>query len=162
VKRKPIAVLSILAVSIVLGYLFFLSWLVGVLICKYISGKSIGERGKVPSIVIPFRRWKIHIHHWFYAGCLLVFCCITSVHLLTPIITYGFLAGLVFQGIYSYSDWYRLVIKRRKTGPTTVTGFRITRNSSTDLVMPEDGTYMLPYKNILELHTVSAPSDHLD
>ena len=146
VKRKPIAILSILAVSIALGYLFSLSWLLGVLVCKYMSGKSIGERGKVPSILIPFRRWKIHIHHWLYAGCLLVFCGITSVHLLTPIVTYGFLAGFVFHGIYYYSDWYILAISRHETRPSAATGFEITQNGLTDSAMSEDDTLVVPCK----------------
>jgi hypothetical protein len=148
VKRKPITLLSILAVSIALGYLFFLSWLLGLLICKYMSGKSNGKRGKVPSIVIPLGRWKVHIHHWLYAGCLLVFCSITSVHLLTPVVTYGFLAGFVFQGIYFYSDWYKIVISRHKTGPSALMRPEIARNGLADSAVSEDDTLCGALENL--------------
>lgn len=117
-KKKPVAILSIVVVSIALGYLFYLSWLLGFLVCKYMSGKSVGERGKVRSIVIPLRRWKLHLHHWLCAVFILLFSGMTSIHLLTPIITYGFLSGFVFQGIYCYSDWHRIVVSRRKTAPS--------------------------------------------
>ncbi len=119
-KKKPAAILSIAAVIILLGYIFFLSWLVGLLLCKYMSGRSAGERGKVRSIVVPLRGWKIHLHHWFYAGCLLVVSSTTGVHILAPIITYGFLGGFIFQGIYCYSDWHRIVIRKRETATAEI------------------------------------------
>jgi len=137
-KKKPVTILSIVVVSIMLGYLFFLSCLLGFLVCKYTSGKTIGERGKVRSIVIPFRRWNIHLHHWLCAGCLLVFCGITSAHLWTPVITYGFLVGFVFQGIYYYSDWHRIVIGRHKTKSTAVKRTRIVQNGPAEFTMSGD------------------------
>lgn len=126
-KKKPVAILSIVAVTIMLGYLFFLSWLIGLLFCKYMSGRSDGERGKVRSIVVPLRGWKVHLHHWFYAGCILVISSTTGVHVLAPIITYGFLGGFIFQGIYYYSDWHRIVIRKREIAPASVNRAEVTR-----------------------------------
>ncbi len=137
-KKKPVAILLVLVASIVLGYLFFLSGLIGFLVSKYASGKSVGERGKVRSVFIPFRRWKLHLHHWLCAGCLLVVCGITSVYLLTPIITCGFLGGFVFQGIYSYGDWRRLVISRYKTKLTAVNMPEIAQNGPAEFTMSEE------------------------
>ena len=95
-----------------LGYLFFLSLLLGFLASKYVAGKSVGERGKVRSIIIPFRGWGIHLHHWLYSLCLIGCSFATGFHFLTPTITYGLLGGLVFQGIYCYSDWH-IILNRR-------------------------------------------------
>jgi len=142
-KKKPVAILSIVSVSIALGYLFFLSCLLGVLICKYISGESVGERGKVRSIVFPFKRWRIHLHHWLYAGCLLVVFSITNVQFLHPMITFGFLGGLVFQGIYFYSDWHRIVVRRHKTRLTAVMTPNFAQYVPAELDMPGNETFQL-------------------
>ena len=114
-KKKLVSVLLAIAATITLGYLFFLSLLLGLLASKYMAGESVGEQGKIRSIVIPFRRWKFHLHHWLYSLCLLGFCSITGIHFLTPTITYGLLGGLVFQGIYCYSDWHIILIRRHQT-----------------------------------------------
>jgi len=56
-KKRLFAISLLIVATIMLGYLFLLSWLLGFLSSKYVAGKSVGERGKVRSIVIPFRRW---------------------------------------------------------------------------------------------------------
>ena len=111
-KKKLIAILLTIVASITFGYLFFLSWLLGFLASKYVAGKSVGERGKVRSIVIPLRSWGIHLHHWLYALGLIGLSSTTGMHFLTPTITFGLLGGLVFQGIYCYSDWH-IILNRR-------------------------------------------------
>ncbi len=114
-KKKLVASLSIIVASITLGYLFFLSLLFGFLVGKYVAGKSAGERGRLWSIVIPLRRWGLHLHHWLYSLGLIALSSITGMHFLTPAITYGLLGGLVFQGIYCYHDWHVVLISRRRT-----------------------------------------------
>ena len=113
-KKKLVAILSIIAISIALGYLFFFSWLLGFLASKYMAGGQVGERGKMGSLAVHFRRWRIHFHHWFYSVCLIGLSSTTGVHFLTPAITYGLLAGLVFQGIYCYGDWYVILTSRHR------------------------------------------------
>ncbi len=114
-KKKLVIILSTIVASIAFGYLFFLSWLLGFLASKYVAGKSSGERGKARSIIIPFRRWKIHLHHWISSLCLIGISSTIGIHFLTPAITFGLLGGLAFQGIYCYSDWHVILISRRKT-----------------------------------------------
>ena len=114
-KKRLFAISLLIVATIMLGYLFLLSWLLGFLSSKYVAGKSVGERGKVRSIVIPFRRWGIHLHHWLYSLCLISLSSTTGMHFLTPTITYGLLGGLVFQGIYCYSDWHVILISRHQT-----------------------------------------------
>ncbi len=114
-KKKLITILLTIVASIALGYLFLLSWLLGFLVGKYMAGKSAGERGKIISLVIPFRRWKIHLHHWLYALGLIGLSSTTGMHFLTPTVTFGLLGGLVFQGIYCYNDWHVVLIRRRRT-----------------------------------------------
>ena len=114
-KKGIIIVLSATILMVMLGYLFILSLILGLLTSKYIAGKSTGTKGKIGSIVIPFGRWKIHLHHWLYSLWLMGISFVTGVHFLSPIITYGFLGGSTFQGIYSYGDWHVILIRRKKT-----------------------------------------------
>ena len=114
-KKKLVASLPIVVAGITLGYLFLLSLLFGFLAGKYLAGKSAGERGRLRSVVIPFRRWGLHLHHWLYSLGLIGLSSITGMHFLTPAITYGLLGGLLFQGIYCYNDWYVVLISRRRT-----------------------------------------------
>ncbi len=113
-KRRLFAILSTIVFTIMLGYLFLLSWLIGFLASKYLAGKSVGERGKFRSVVIPLKKWGVHLHHWLYSLFLISLSSITGVHFLTPEITYGLLGGLVFQGIYSYGDWHIILISRNQ------------------------------------------------
>ncbi|MFH1382647.1 MAG: hypothetical protein ABIH70_07115 [Chloroflexota bacterium] len=115
-KRKLVATLSLIVATIMFGYLFFLSWLLGFLASKYIAGGTAGERGRIRSILIPFRQFSIHIHHWVYSVCLLCFSYLTGTYFLAPAITFGLLGGSAFQGIYCYSDWHVILIGRHRTG----------------------------------------------
>lgn len=117
-KRKFLVILSTVIATLTLGYLFLLSWLLGFLAAKHVAGESVGTRGKLGSIIIPFRRWRIHIHHWLYSLGLVGLSLATGIHFLTPSITYGLLGGLVFQGVYYYSDWHIVLTGGRQTRGT--------------------------------------------
>ncbi len=114
-KKRLVVILSTIVMSITLGYLFFLSLLLGFLATKYLAAESVGERGRIRSIVIPFRSWRIHLHHWLYSLWLIGLSFATGIHFLTPTITYGLLGGVTFQGVYSYSDWHIVLINRHQT-----------------------------------------------
>ena len=111
-KKKLVIILLTISASITLGYVFFLSWLFGFIATKYLAGKSVRERGKVKSIIIPFRGRVIHLHHWLCSLLLISLSSATGVYFLTPTMTYGLLGGLLFQGIYCYSDWHVILIRR--------------------------------------------------
>ena len=113
-KKKLVIILLTMVAGISLGYLFFLSWLLGFLASKYVAGQSSGEQGKIGSIIIPFRRWKIHLHHWLSSLCLIGISSTIGIHFLTPAITFGLLGGLAFQGIYCYGDWHVILVSRHK------------------------------------------------
>ena len=114
-KRKLLTILSTVIAGITLGYLFLLGWLLAFFTARYVAGESAGVQGKLGSIIIPFRRWRIHIHHWLYSLWLMGLSMLTGIHFLTPSITYGLLGGLIFQGIYSYHDWHIVLTSSRKT-----------------------------------------------
>ena len=114
-EKRLVAIHLTIVATMMLGYLFFFSWLLGFLASKYTAGKSVGEPGKVRSLVIPFRKRGFHLHHWLYSLCLIGLSCITGMYFLTPAITYGLFGGSIFQGIYCYSDWHVVLISKHRT-----------------------------------------------
>lgn len=111
-KRK-ITLFVLLSTGIIFGYLSFISWAGGFLIAKYLGGKTVGEKGRLRSFFIPLGKHKIHLHHWFISSGIIFFALLKGVFLISPEIFFGFLGGLVFQGIYYYTDWYKILVPRR-------------------------------------------------
>ena len=112
-KRRLVSILPLLAASIILGYHFLVSWLLGFVLTRYMAGETSGKQGRIKSIVIPFGRHEIHLHHWLIASGIIILNLIIDARFLDSTISYGLLSGLVFQGIYCYSDWHKILITRR-------------------------------------------------
>lgn len=112
-KRKLACIPPVLAAGILLGYLFFVGWLLGFLLTKYTAGKASGKPGRVKSLAIPFGKYSIHLHHWLISSVIIILSLIINASFLASAIFYGVLSGSVFQGIYSYSDWHKILIARR-------------------------------------------------
>ncbi|MBA7716887.1 hypothetical protein ES703_125971 [subsurface metagenome] len=111
-KRK-ITLLVLLSTGIILGYLSFIAWSVGFLLVKYLGSKTVGEPSKVRSYFIPLGKYKIHLHHWLLSSCVIIgFVVFKGAYVLPSNLVYGFFGAIVFHGIYSYSDWYKVLIPR--------------------------------------------------
>jgi len=116
--RKKLILISLLAAGIGWGYLFYLCWAIGFAMSKYCGGGKDGRPGRVRSIIIPCRRYELHIHHWFLSFLLGATSGAAGFFLVAPELFYGFLSGFVFQGIYCYTDWHRII--KRKSAPLTL------------------------------------------
>jgi hypothetical protein len=112
VVRKKFILISLLPAGYAGGYVFYLSWAAGFVISKYCGGKKDGRPGRVKSIIIPWRKWELHLHHWFVCFLLAAVSVAKGFSVITPELFYGFLGGLVFQGIFCYSDWHRIIRKK--------------------------------------------------
>ena len=86
--------------------LFLLGAIVGYIFIQYSA-----EKIKKP-IQISFGNYKIHLHHWIYVGLSLIVILISGVNQFLPIFILGFGGGMVFQGIYCYNDWYKIIYKK--------------------------------------------------
>ena len=115
--RKKIILISLIAVSIFLGIFCYKTWFVAFVATKYLSGRTDGKQGIVRSIIIPWRTYELHLHHWFLALIMGGVFAVKGFCVLTPEVFYGALSAIVFQGIYCYEDWYR-IIKRKRVLPT--------------------------------------------
>jgi hypothetical protein len=114
--RKKIVLISVIAGFCFFGVLCYKTWIIAFVVTKYLSGRTDGKQGIVRSIIIPWRDYQFHLHHWFIALIIGGVCAIKGLYILTPQISYGFLSAIIFQGIYCYGDWYR-IIKRKNAVP---------------------------------------------
>jgi len=116
--RKKVILISLIAVPIFLGIFSFETWVAAFLATKYLSGRTDGEQGIARSLIIPWRNHQIHLHHWLAALIVGGILAARDFYILTPGAFYGVVSAVVFQGIYCYKDWYR-IIRRRNVLPTS-------------------------------------------
>jgi len=110
-KRKT-TLFTLLSMGIIIGYISFISWIVGFVIAKYLGGKIDGERGRLRSFFVPLGKYKFHLHHWLISSGIMTIILLKDIYFLPPDLLYGFFGGLAFQGIYCYRDWHKIVISR--------------------------------------------------
>ena len=111
--KKKITLFVLLAMGIVLGYFSFISWSIGFLIAKYLGGKTVGEGGRLRSFFVPLGKKKIHLHHWFLCSLVIGIPLVKGIYFPSSDLFYGFFGGIVFQGIYCYTDWYKILVPRQ-------------------------------------------------
>lgn len=114
--KKKIVLISFVAVCVVLGLFCYKTWFAAFFITKFLSGRAEGKQGIVRSIVIPWRDYRLHLHHWLLALVVGVVLVARGFYVVTPEIFYGLFSAAIFQGIYCYGDWYRIV-KRKSILP---------------------------------------------
>jgi hypothetical protein len=115
--RKRIVLISVIAGFLIFGVFCYKSWIIAFVITKCLSGRTDGKQGIVRSIIIPWRSYEFHLHHWFLALVIGGVFAVKSFYVLPPEIFYGSLSAIIFQGIYCYKDWHR-IIKRKTVLPT--------------------------------------------
>jgi hypothetical protein len=114
--RKKTILIGLIAVFIFLGIFSYKTWFAAFAVTKYLSGRTDGKQGIVRSIIIPWRNYELHLHHWVLALILGGILTLEGICIPPPELVYGALSAIVFQGIYCYGDWYR-IIRRRKVVP---------------------------------------------
>jgi len=94
-----------LGLGIVLGYFT----------ARLLAGKQTGQQGKIKSLAFQIGDYKLHLHHWLLSLGVLAFAFffnlfgqwVSDVHFF-----YGFIGGWIVQGVFSYKDWRKILIKR--------------------------------------------------
>jgi hypothetical protein len=130
--RKKIVLISGIAVFIFLGIFCYKAWFLTFAATKCLSGRRDGKQGIVRSIIIPWRSYQLHLHHWFLALIVGGVFMVKGFYILTPEVSYGFLSAVVFQGIYCYKDWYR-IIKRKGVLPALPQQMSLVAGNDLDL-----------------------------
>jgi hypothetical protein len=110
--RKKIILISLIAVFIFLGIFSYQSWFAAFAATKYLSGRKDGKQGIVKSIIIPWRNYELHLHHWLLALIMGGVLALKGFGMPTSEFFYGVVSAVVFQGIYCYEDWHRIIKKK--------------------------------------------------
>ena len=93
----------------------FFGALLGYFLAKFIAGnEKKGTPGKVKSIAFNVGNYRLHLHHWLFGSIVLV---PSWYYGFLPFdkFSWGFLGGLIFHGIYSYSDWHKILTRRKSS-----------------------------------------------
>ena len=96
-----------------LSFEIYFGLLSGYFLSKYLSAKEAGKKNRWwKSIVFRIGNYKLHFHHWLYSLAILILALYYN-FLPFPYLSYGFLGGAIFQGIYCYRDWYKVLTKKK-------------------------------------------------
>lgn len=87
--------------------LFIVSTILGFLTAKFCAGRSSGKQGRFKSLIFRIRKYKIHIHHWFFSVIILLV--LVAADFYQPLI-YGILIGIIIQGL-TYKNFYKIVYR---------------------------------------------------
>jgi len=96
-------------ISIELAVSLFVGYFISVVFAG--SRTKAKNRSKVPSVVFRFRQYRIHLHHWLLFLSVMITAMTLHFFILTPFLFYGFLGGVVAQGVFHYEDWRTIVEK---------------------------------------------------
>jgi len=79
------------------------------------SEKTFGpNRGNIPSLVFTVGGWQVHLHHWLVFLAIFVAAAIASFFIVSPFVFYGFLGGVIAQGLFHYEDWPHVIKRQQK------------------------------------------------
>jgi hypothetical protein len=96
---------------------FYTGGILGYFSGEFFAGEEVNKIGKIPSLLFNFGNWQFHLHHWLVALILLLslWLSLAKKNKLNPffkLFLFGYLSGLIFQGILSYSDWNKILIRQ--------------------------------------------------
>ncbi len=107
-KKEIIASIPLALISLELYFGLLFGYVVGYVF----GGKKTGGTGIIKSIKFKIGNHKIHLHHWLIAIGILISTAFYNYFPITQF-SFGFLGGLVFQGVSSYKDWFKILIKEK-------------------------------------------------
>ena len=96
---------------------FFFGFPMGYLSGLFLAGSEVGQPGLINSLVFNFGNYQLHLHHWLISSMILIFFIFFlrkkfNFPALFLSISIGFLFGWMLQGIFCYSDWHKILIKK--------------------------------------------------
>jgi len=113
-RIRGIIAISVLSATLIFGYIYFLVSSVSVyMITKYLSAKETAQSSKIPSIVLPMAKYRLHLHHWLIASAGIAVVLIRGPWFFPSDLVYGVLSGIAFHGVHCYDDWHKILILKQ-------------------------------------------------
>jgi len=97
-----------LLTSLYLSTLFTVGLTAGYLGTNLFHKKFI-KTGRVKLIILPFGKWKFHLHHWISGSIIVLIFYATN--LVQSPLYFGALGGIIFHDFYTDKDWYKIIYK---------------------------------------------------
>jgi hypothetical protein len=110
-KKKILLGAPVVALPLVSLQAFF-GAVLGYFLAKILAGKNTGEPGKIKSLSFNIGSFKVHLHHWLLSAMVLSLALYYN-FLSFYQFSFGLLGGIIFQGIYSYSDWHKILVRKK-------------------------------------------------
>jgi MFS family permease len=104
--------IALTLISLQLG----LGIILGYFTARFLAGKKTGQPGIIKSLAFQIGDYRLHLHHWLLSLGVLVFALLFN--LFYSHFFYGFIGGWVIQGIFSYKDWKKILIKKNERSPS--------------------------------------------
>lgn len=133
--RKKIVLIGLIVGFCFFGVFCYKTWIIAFVITKYLSGRTDGKQGIVKSIIIPWGNYQFHLHHWFIALIIGGVCLVKGFYILAPEVSYGCLSAVIFQGIYCYRDWHRIIRKKKCSASFTALNIGLAANRPVSQVL---------------------------
>ena len=100
----------VLATSFQYSHRFTWGIIIGYILCKVYCAVFL-ENGLVDHVILDYGKWKFHLHHWIMGIIVLALIGMLDYFYLPALFT-GFICGIILQGIYDYSNWHKIIIKK--------------------------------------------------
>lgn len=99
-------------ISFELGFALF----AGYFAAHFFAGKKTAAPNwqHIPSLAFTMGDWRVHLHHWLVFLGIFIAAAIASFFIVSPFLFYGFLGGVIVQGLLHYEDWPHVVKRQQK------------------------------------------------
>ena len=105
---------SLGALPMLISFELGFALLAGYFASQWVAGQKTSEQGRLPSLVFTVGDWRVHLHHWLVFLGIFIAAAIASFFIVSPFVFYGFLGGVIVQGLAHYDDWPHIVSKQKK------------------------------------------------
>ena len=110
-RRKRLPKLSLWVLASIISLELGISLIIGYFIALFFAGRHTKAKGRIPSLIFRFKQYRIHLHHWLVFSNVIAVTLILHFFIVSPLLFYGLLGGVVAQGVLHYEDWHTIVQK---------------------------------------------------
>ena len=107
---------SLGALPMILSFELGFALIAGYFAAHFFAGEKTSgpNRGNIPSLAFTIRDWRVHLHHWLIFLGIFIGAAIASFFIVSPFAFYGFLGGVIAQGLLHYEDWPHVIKRQEK------------------------------------------------
>jgi hypothetical protein len=106
---------SLGALPMLISFELGFALLAGYFAARFFAGKKTAAPNwkHFPSLAFSVGDWRVHLHHWLVFSGILAATAFAHFFIVAPFAFYGFLGGVIAQGVLHYDDWPRIVSRQK-------------------------------------------------